>query len=281
MMFDLTPLRVAAFATLAAMGAACNRGDPPAGQVIAVVGGEEVTAAELNEEARLRNLPVARDLVLRDAVIRDLIDRKLLVRAATERGLHRSPRHLLTVRRLSEIALAQQLLAAEQTGADHPTEARLRQFIATNPHVFDRRVVLSVDRINIAGTPSEALRRALAAAPSVEEMAKLVLAAKLNADRRVETWDSASLPAEILRQVDALQPGGGFVFVQGGSTIAGKVLSRAAQPIPEAQRLEVARAMVERASTERALQRILRQLRSSVRVEYQPDFAPGAKPAPR
>ncbi|HVM36886.1 MAG TPA: hypothetical protein VM265_00650 [Sphingomicrobium sp.] len=299
MIFGLTPLRgaagpanaiparrqriccVAALATLAAMGSACNRGDPPAGQVIAAVDGEEITRAELNEEARLRNLPVSRDMVLRDAVIRDLIDRKLLVRAARERGLHRSPRHLLTVRRLTEIDLAQQLLAAEQAGGDRLSDERLRQFIGENPHAFDGRVVLSVDRINIAAAVSDRVRKALAEARSVEEMTGLVAAAGLSADRRVETWDSAVMPAGILGQLDALQPGRSFAIVEGGSTVAGKVLSRTAQPVPEAQRLDLARAMIERQATERALQRILDQVRSSARIEYQPDFAPGAAPAPR
>lgn len=263
------------------MGSACNRGDPPAGQVIAAVDGEEITRAELNEEARLRNLPVSRDMVLRDAVIRDLIDRKLLVRAARERGLHRSPRHLLTVRRLTEIDLAQQLLAAEQAGGDRLSDERLRQFIGENPHAFDGRVVLSVDRINIAAAVSDRVRKALAEARSVEEMTGLVAAAGLSADRRVETWDSAVMPAGILGQLDALQPGRSFAIVEGGSTVAGKVLSRTAQPVPEAQRLDLARAMIERQATERALQRILDQVRSSARIEYQPDFAPGPAPAPR
>jgi hypothetical protein len=101
---------------------ACNP-EVPTGQVIAVVNGEEITTAELNAEARARNLTIGTDAAQRDLAIADLVKRKLLVQAAEGRGLDRTPEFVVANRRLRDILLAQQLVAVRSAELGDQEEA--------------------------------------------------------------------------------------------------------------------------------------------------------------
>lgn len=136
--------RLALPAVAAALLTACHS-SPPTGQVIAVVGRVDVTLAELNAEARARNLAIGSDRAQRDVAIADLVKRRLLVRAAEARGLDRTPEFVLAERRTRDILLAQQLVTmrlaetgctaanAPRAGAADSAEAaaqRERQLVA-------------------------------------------------------------------------------------------------------------------------------------------------------
>ncbi len=252
---------------------ACGTADAPSGQVVAVVNGEEITTAELNEEARVRNLPIARDRAARDALVQELVDRKLLVDAAMERGLHETPQHLLTVRRLREIALAQQLLS-DQNGSRQWSQQQLEQFITANPHAFQERALLGVDRIAVQQPLTPALRIALAAAPGAEEMTAIARRAGLSVERQRETWDSATLTDPLKSRYDQLQPGRTFFTPTAGGAVAGVVVSRTPQPVPSEQRLDLARSLLEQQASNARLEQLLQQVRSSAEVKYQQGFDP-------
>ncbi|MDP9086633.1 MAG: hypothetical protein M3N02_07715 [Pseudomonadota bacterium] len=112
-------------AAAAALLAACHP-SLPSGQVIAVVDGVDVTLAELNAEARARNLAIGTDRAQRDLAIDDLVKRRLLVRAAEARGLDRTPEFILAERRAHDILLAQQLITVQLAETER-TAANLRQ----------------------------------------------------------------------------------------------------------------------------------------------------------
>src|SRR4051812_43089213 len=116
-------LLIGSAATLAFVSASCNKAEPK-GQVVAVANGEEITVAELNEEARSRGLSIGNDSAARGRVMRDLVDRKLLAQQAVRDKIDRSPEHLITARRLNELLLAQELVAARRGPAD-PTDAEV------------------------------------------------------------------------------------------------------------------------------------------------------------
>lgn len=112
---------------------ACHPAEP-SGQVIADVDGVEITLAELNDEARARNLPIRTDRAQRDAALADLVTRKLLVRAARARGLDRTPEYVLGERRMREILLAQQIVVARIAESAPATEQQVQQLLAAPPN---------------------------------------------------------------------------------------------------------------------------------------------------
>ena len=159
--------------------------------MIALVNGTEITAAELNEEAQARGIPIGRDPALKAALIAELVDRKLLVQRAQEQGLDRDPGYLLAKRRSDEILLAQQILAAS-TDNRRVSDPELKRYIAANPAAFARRALVTVDQLAITGRVPAEVQRALAEAPTIERTQQLAAAAGLPASRASETVDSGN-----------------------------------------------------------------------------------------
>lgn len=83
-----------------------------------MVDGVEITLAELNAEARARNLAIGNDRATRDLAVADLVKRRLLVHAAEARGLDHSPAFILAERRAHDILLAQQLVTERLAETD-------------------------------------------------------------------------------------------------------------------------------------------------------------------
>lgn len=126
-------------ALAAALGLLAGCDDaPPSGQVLASVGGDDVTKHDLAVESALTQLPPG--LVTLNA----LVDRKLLVRRARREGLDRTPDYLAAVRRFREATLAN--LAVQQASQDAapPSAAAVRAFIAAHPWRFAARRLVDV-----------------------------------------------------------------------------------------------------------------------------------------
>jgi EpsD family peptidyl-prolyl cis-trans isomerase len=262
------------------LAVACDQGAPK-GQVIAVVNGDEITIAELNEEARARNVAGANEPAVRGALLQDLIDRKLLAQKAVQEKLGRSQQHLIASHRMKEVLLAQQLLGSSERGLRPPTETELQAFIDANASAFTRRTILSVDQITFPRPSDPALVRRIEAAETLGAIEALLLQAALPPERLVKTWDSAILPGAVIGRLLASKPGKPFLLPHGNLLIAGEVLSSVAQPMEAEQRLRLAneRLMAER--KDRWMRQMLERLRAGAQISHQGGFAPPSEPAPR
>jgi EpsD family peptidyl-prolyl cis-trans isomerase len=259
----------------------CNQG-PPKGQVIARVNGEEITIAELNEEARARSVVGANDPAVRGALLQDLIDRKLLAQEAVQEKLDRSPQHLIASQRMKEVLLAEQLLASVGNDLRPLSTAELQEFTAANPTAFDRRTLLSVDQITFARPSDPALIQRLEAAKALTEIEMILQEAALPQERSVKTWDSAVLPEASMKVLLGAQPGKPFLLPHGNLLIAGEVLSSLAQPIETEQRLRLASERLARERKDRSMRQMLEALRANAQIIHAERFAPNrAAPAPR
>ena len=253
--------------------AACDHG-PVSGQVVAVVDGEEITIPELNAEARARGLVIGNDRTLRNRVLQDLIDRKLLVKAALDRQLDRTPDHLLAKRRSDEMLLAGALVEALGRRRPSLTDKDIAQFIAAHPYAFDRRALLSVDRITVLGALAPNVGRAIANAPSLDAAQAVLTANRVASERRLEIWDSGTLSAEMAGQL--LVPGKDqtILLELPGQSVLANVVESVPQPTPAASRAQFARQLLTAQRSQQTLQTALQQAKSSAKVRYQPRFAP-------
>jgi hypothetical protein len=265
-----TLLLVAGFVSLMTL-TGCTA-EEPAGQVIAKVGSTEITLAELNEEARSRNLDIAGNEATRRALIQALVDRKLLVEEARRRQLDRTPHHILATRRLGEIALSQQLLEAEAKEQGTVLQPDLEKFAADNPQAFADRAAVTVHVAALDTGLTPALRQALASAPDRTAMERLLAQANVKAGWTREVWDSAAPPPGL----KALPVSGTFAIPIGQQLVIGEVIDRRQMPVPSEQRLEVARAMIERGRAEQAMARILEKAKASTAISLKPDAVPSA-----
>jgi EpsD family peptidyl-prolyl cis-trans isomerase len=267
--------RVKRFIVAAALVAlaACDRG-AASGQVVAVVNGEEITIPELNAEARARGLVIGNDRALRDRVLQDLIDRKLLVKAALDRQLDRTPDYLLAKRRSDEMLLAGSLVEALGRRRPSPTDQELAQFIAAHPYAFDKRALLSVDRITVIGALAPNVGRAVADAPTLDAAHKVLNANRVTSERRLEVWDSATISAEMADQLLAPGKDQTILLELPGQSVVANVVEAVPQPTPAASRPQLARQLLTAERSQQTLQSALQEAKSSATVRYQPRFAP-------
>ena len=254
--------------------ASCTESEP-GGQVIAVVNGDEITVPELNAEARARGLVIGSDRGVRDALIRDLVERKLLVHEALARKLDRTPEHLLARRRMDEIMLTQALTSTLGRNDGGPTPAELAAVVKSRPQAFDQRALVSVDRIAVPANIEPGLIRELEGARTLEQAQALLAAKRVGAERRREVWDSASLSAEMFDEIGSSGEGQVVVLKSPDQIMITRVVSVIPQPTPPAARAQVAREMLRSEKAQAEYRRLLDGARSSAKIRYQRQFAPG------
>jgi EpsD family peptidyl-prolyl cis-trans isomerase len=255
------------------LGASCEQG-APRGQVVAVVNGEEITTAALNEEARARNVLDAAQPPVRAALLQDLVDRKLLAQKAIEQKLDRSPRHLVAVERMKEALLAQDLLGWAGISGSAPTEAELLRYIAANPMAFERRTILSIEQITFPRFSDPELLRKLETAATLVAIDALLTQAGVPRERLVKTWDSAIIPEAAIRSVTASPQGKPFLLPHGNLMIAGELLSAAPQPMDQQQRMRLASEKLLEERRTNSMRKMLDSYRAAAKMDYQSGFAP-------
>lgn len=263
---------IASLAATAAL-AGCDRG-PVSGQVVAIVDGEEITIPELNAEARARGLVIGTDRAVRDRVLQDLIDRKLLVQAALDRKLDRTPDHLLSKRRSDEMLLASELIEALGRRGPGLTDQDIAKFVAARPYAFDRRALLSVDRLRVLTPLAPALTQAVGAARSLNDAQSLLGSKGVAAERRVEVWDSATLSPEMVEPLLAPGKDETILLQLPDQTVVANVIEVVPQPTPAANRAQFARELLSGQRSQQLLLSVLQQEKSSAKIRYHPRFAP-------
>ena len=265
-------LLVGSVALLAFLSARCNKAEPK-GQVIAVVNGEEITVGELNQEARARGISIGNDRVARARVMRDLVDRKLLAEQARRDKIDRNPEHLLALRRMDELLLVQDLVAARR-GPAEAADAEVLTFIKAHPHAFDERVSIRAAQIIVPTKLSAKLQADLSTATTLDQAQQLLSAAGVSEERRTEeVWDSANL-AEVTTERLLPSIGELLLLPAGEGTAIVQVLSVTPQPTPPGQRVSTARQWMNQQRTNDALSELLDLARSKARAKYQKGFEP-------
>ena len=269
---------VAALAALPLL-AACDGQKTATGQVIAVVNGEEVTVGELNLEARERGIANPNDKAVRDGLVREIISRKLLAQAAAKRGLDRSPEHILSVERAGELLLANKEVAALNGANEAVTQADEEAFAKARPLAFDARMAFMVDQIVFPRPQDPQVVRSLAAAQSLDAIITILQQAGIQMQRSNAMWDSGRMPATAAEQLRSLRAGEPFVILSGDPSVAGVVLGRRPNRLPEQQRRALAREGIANERNQKALESWLAQAFASAKIQYQQGFAPSGKEA--
>jgi EpsD family peptidyl-prolyl cis-trans isomerase len=243
-------LRIAAIACAlpaAMLLAGCGRkqAEPAVvGQVIAHVGPDDVTQQELDNELRLANVPADKrsDPVLKAALSR-IVERKYLVQQAVAAKLDREPTvHLDLLRAREQIlagAFVQRDLSSKMSAV---SKNEIDSYIQGHPKRFDQRELFQVDQISFP-TPKDV--EALGAATKDFKLLDQV-EAKLNEmnikfSRGTATLDSATIPPEMLKVLDARKPDDLFFIRSRGNASFFKVTSVDQKPMTADQANEFAK----------------------------------------
>jgi EpsD family peptidyl-prolyl cis-trans isomerase len=214
------------------------------GQVIAHVGPDDVTQQELDNELRLAGVPADKrsDAIVKAALSR-VIERKYLVQQALAGKLDREPTVHLDILRSREQILAGAFVQRDLSSKMSTiSKNEIDSYIQAHPQQFDQRQLFQIEQVSF--TPPKDLE-ALAAATKDDKSLDQVVA-KLNEmnikfSRGTATLDSATMPAEMLKALDAKKPDDVFFIRSRGSASYFKVTSVDPKPMTTDEANEFAR----------------------------------------
>ena len=252
---------------------ACNK--KAEGQTVAIVNGEEITAAELNAELTASRVPAGMSKEqARSRVLQLMIDRRLLAQQAKKDGLDKSPEYLNRQRKMNEDLLISMLGSRQIDTAQLPSAQQIAQFEQTHPEMFAKREQWSLEQLRFQMPADAALRDKLDKAETLPEVEKVLTDAKISFDRQKNRLDTAIIPHDLYGRLATLKPGEPFIIPIGGLGVASVIQGREAAPISGEQARPVAVAAMRRTQAAKLMQDRLKALRGTAKVEYKPGFAP-------
>ena len=261
---------------LALVISGCNK--KAEGQTVAVVNGEEITAAELNAELSNAKAPPGLDKKdVRSRVLQQMIDRRLLAQQATKDGVDKSPDFLNRERRMHEDLLISMLAARQMDTTRLPSAQEIQRFQASRPEMFANREQWNLEQIRFTMPTDAAVKSKLEATKTLDEVAKTLTDAKITFDRQKNRLDTAVIPHELYARLMTADPGEPFIVPIGNLAIASSIVSREPAPITGDQAQPIAVAALRRTQAAKLMQDRLKALRDSAKIEYKPEFAPPAK----
>ena len=243
----------ASVAVLLLAGCGKKSADHPVGQVIAHVGQDEITLQELENEFRLANGPADKrdDAITRKALL-EIVTRKAVARQAVTAKIDREPTIQLDLLRDKEQMLARTLLqrklSAQVAGLG---QADLDQFITNHPTQFAKRVVFITDQIEI---PPQALTAELGAATkdakTLAQIEQALAGLKTPSRRSTGALDSASLPPQVLQQLQSNHADDVFFVRTGAGGVFFKISDTQSKPLTGADANNLARQLIAKEKAE-------------------------------
>jgi EpsD family peptidyl-prolyl cis-trans isomerase len=252
------------------------------GQVVATVGGKDVTVHELNAELQGANLPQninPEKKQVENGALQQVVNRKILADIARERGLDKTPMFLIQERRAEEQILVQMLQRQMSSSVKQPGQTEVATFIAQNPNLFAERKIFTVDQVQFQ-TPRDP--RILQKYQPIKTMDELV--AQLKADglqfrRAPTTLDVATANPQLVEQVLKLPSDDIFIIPAGQVMVANKITDTRVVPLSGQQAQQLATARLQQKAFDDLIKRDLepKVKKAEGEVKYQAGFSPPAK----
>lgn len=270
---------IPAVAAIALMTSACDK--KATGQTVAVVNGEEITSAELNETLQRANIPQAADREAVTArVLEGLIDRKLLVQQAREEGIDKSPDFISAQRRATEDLLIGMLSQRKTRTAEVPKQNELDSFMAQHPERFAKREIWNLNQVIYKTPEGDGVAAQIKSTKTLDQLASVLSANKIAFERKNAQLNTASLPNEIYSQINKLPAGEPFLVPAGEMTVASAIVARNASPLVGEEANKIAAQQFRQSEGTTKMTDQVKSLRAKAKIEYKEGFGPKGKNAP-
>lgn len=260
---------------VALLASACDK--KAGGQTVAVVNGEEITAAELNAELANAKLPEGVDkAVARSRLLETMIDRRLIAQQAKADGLDKSPEFLNRQRKMTEDLLLNMFASRQIDTAQLPANSEIERFQASRPWIFANRERWNLDQLRFAMPTDPATRKKLDEANTLADVEKVLTDAGITFTRQKNRLDTAVIPQSIYGQITKAGPSEPFIIPVGNQAVASVITSREAAPLTGEQARPVAVAAMRREQAAKLMQNRLKSIRQAAEIEYKEGHAPPA-----
>ena len=245
-----------------------NHPHPLTGEVLATVGGREVTEQDLAAEAQAEGRPDA--LSDRSRLLDTVVTRLLLAQAAHARGLDRVATYPAARARADAQLLAEQVI--RRTRPAEPTAGELQTYISAHPYAFANRKTLTLDKL----TWRTSLKMAGFSGSTMDDLKHSLELAHLPSRFEEEQITSDALAPDIVQRLQS-QPLGSIVQIQEGSLqTALSVAQLAPAPLAGAGALTLARRLLAQEQQRSAVSELAATLRRQIPVRLRRDLEPVA-----
>jgi peptidyl-prolyl cis-trans isomerase C len=248
------------------------------GQTVAVVNGQEITAPDLNFALSLAKVPEGVDKnKARSQVLEQLVDRRLLADQARKEGIDKSPEYLNRQRRADEDLLLSMLVDRRLNTAQLPSDREIQTYVASHPEMFASREVWDLDQVKFPTQSDAGIKSEIAGAHTVDALVAVLQKHNIAIQRQKNRIDTSIVPPEIYAKLNSLPAGEPFSLTVGNVTVVNAIVGREPHPVSGDQAKPVAVQAMRKAQAGKALQGLLKSLRDSAKIEYQPGYAPAKK----
>jgi len=263
--------------------AACHgRGKAPSGQVVATVGGKEITVTDLQAEMAGQTFadPKARKAA-QDAVLENMVVRAILAQAAQKDGLDRSPEFAVQKARMEQELLAQTLRKTVVDSVPAPARVEADRYMADHPDIFAQRKIFQVDQIQVTQSPDPNLVAEVGPLQTMPDVLALLTARGAKFIRQPSVIDARVADPRLVEAILKLPPREVFTFQGNGVFLINQITATRIEPFTGEPAVAYATALIKRQRTEEALGRKLSDLvtKGKAAVRFNPQYQP-AKAAP-
>ena len=277
------PLLLAAVAA-AVMLTACggDKGDK-ASQTAAKVNKEEITVHQINFVLqRQPNLKPEQAEVASRQVLERLIDQELAVQKAQEQKLDRDPRVVQQIEAAKREIIARSYAERVGESVAKPSADEIAKYYNDKPALFKDRRIYSLQELQIEAKPEqfEAIRAKLSSAKNLSEFVEYLKSADMRFAGNQAVRAAEQLPLASLDAIARMKDGDSMISPgPAGLTVLFLVGSRS-QPVDEARARPAIEAFLLNQRKAEAVQKDLKALRESSKIEYVGKFAqPASAPA--
>lgn len=266
---------LSAVAALLVLGGCSKK---PGGQVVAVVGNEEITQQELRAEAMTAAPGAAQDFeAAAPALLQRVIERNLLAEYARDQGLDRGPEYVARRRQLEQTLLAS--LAARKIAGEPkaPSDAEVRKFMADSPTWFTARERLTLDQLSFPTPADKNQIKTLTQLNSIDAIFAKLRADGVKVERGRTVLDTGSIDPFVGKQIVALPNGEIFDLSTNGTTFIGTIVARAPNPTPADQAVQAASDALLRGKSGKTVSDKMTELRKAAKITYAPAYQPITK----
>ena len=237
-------------------------------QVVARVGGTEISALQLDLAMRAARSRAADD-VDRRQVIDKLVDRELAVQQALARKLDRQPEVLLRLEEMRREVLAGALAEQLAAALPRPTEQAVRAFYAGNPELFAQRKIYRLRQLVIpASSPQLApAKERLAGRQPLAEIASWLAREKAQFSQQDVLRAAEQVPLEALRKLHLLGEGETAIFEAPQALYVYQLLGAQSAPLDLAAATPLIASHLARQEGDRAMRAELDVLRTAANIE--------------
>lgn len=254
----------------------CSACDKKAeGQTIAVVNNEEITASELNAELAGANLPNDVDKAqARSRALQGLVDRRLLAGQAREDGLDRTPEFISRQRRITEDLLIGMLGNRQMDASKLPADAEIAAIQTKQPQSFANREIWGLEQLQYETPRSAAVAAKILQTKTLDDVARVLTESGVQFQRGRNQLNTSLIPADMYPRLVALAPGEPFIVPNGARSVASVIVAREPAPLVGLPARTEAVNLIRRQSGTQLLEKRLKALRQSAKIEYKEGFKP-------